>query len=267
MPGLPVCVKSATEVLLIHNTEFIPISVPARWGASRFPGKPLADIAGKSLIQRVVEQCQQAAALEEVIVATDDARIADHVRPFCRVEMTSENHPSGTDRIAEVVAGLPSCDGVINIQGDEPMMDPAVINLVAKALEKAPMSTAATPIRDPEDYDNTNVNKVVLNQASQAIYFSRRTIPCVRESLDQPVARQLQAFPFLKHLGIYGYRKDTLAQLVQWPVSPLEKAEQLEQLRAIDHGIPIHVSIVAHENIGVDTPSDIQRVIAHLGSK
>ena len=235
--------------------------IPARYQSSRFPGKPLIDICGKSLIQRVIEQCQRAKTLSEVIVATDDSRIADHARQFCRVEMTSETHPSGTDRVAEVMEKLPDCDGAVNVQGDEPMMDPSVIAAVARALSSSPMSTAASPIKNPDDYENTNVNKVILNQASNAIYFSRRTIPCVREHLDRPVNDQLQTFPFLKHLGIYGYQRDTLLQLVAWPVSQLEEAEKLEQLRAIDHGIPIHVSIVDYESIGVDTPEDVQRII------
>ena len=235
--------------------------IPARYQSSRFPGKPLIDICGKSLIQRVIEQCQRAKTLSEVIVATDDSRIADHARRFCRVEMTSETHPSGTDRVAEVMEKLSDCDGAVNIQGDEPMMDPSVIDEVARALSSAPMSTAASPIKNPDDYENTNVNKVILNQASNAIYFSRRTIPCVREHLDRPVNEQLQTFPFLKHLGIYGYQRDTLLQLVAWPVSQLEEAERLEQLRAIDHGIPIHVSVVDYESIGVDTPEDVQRII------
>jgi 3-deoxy-manno-octulosonate cytidylyltransferase (CMP-KDO synthetase) len=238
--------------------------IPARYQSSRFPGKPLVDICGKSLIQRVIEQCQKAETLSEVIVATDDSRIADHASQFCRVEMTAESHPSGTDRVAEVVGRLPDCDGAVNIQGDEPMMDPSVINEVANALASSPMSTAATPIQDPEDYENTNVNKVILNQASNAIYFSRRTIPCVREHLEKSVSEQLAAFPFLKHLGIYGYQRETLLQLVKWPVSRLEDAEKLEQLRAIDHGIPIHVSVVNYESIGVDTPEDVLRIVEHL---
>lgn len=238
--------------------------IPARYQSSRFPGKPLADIGGKSLIQRVVEQCRRAESLSDVIVATDDERIADHASDFCRVEMTDPNHPCGTDRVAEVVERLADCEGAVNIQGDEPMIDPSVINEVAKALALAPMTTAATPIRQVEDYENTNVNKVILNQRSEAIYFSRRTIPCVRDQLDQPLESQLAAFPFLKHLGIYGYRRDTLLQLVGWPVSPLEQAEKLEQLRALDHGIPIHVSVVDYESIGVDTPEDVKRVLEHL---
>ena len=131
--------------------------IPARYQSSRFPGKPLIDICGKSLIQRVIEQCQRAKTLSEVIVATDDSRIADHARQFCRVEMTSETHPSGTDRVAEVMEKLPDCDGAVTVQGDEPMMDPSVIAAVARALSSSPTCTALIPIKNPSDYDNTIV--------------------------------------------------------------------------------------------------------------
>ena len=233
--------------------------IPARYASTRFPGKPLHLIAGKPLLQHVVERCQQASALSEIIVATDDARIADVASKFCRVEMTSDRHPSGTDRIAEV-AGRCACDAAVNIQGDEPLMDPAVVDAVARALTSAAMSTAATPIRDAADYDNVNVVKVVVNSAGRALYFSRRTIPFVRDAASRPVAEQLAAFPFLKHLGIYGYRRETLLELVRFPVSPLEAAEKLEQLRALDHGIEIAVVRVEHDSVGVDVPADVERV-------
>ncbi|HPC59170.1 MAG TPA: 3-deoxy-manno-octulosonate cytidylyltransferase [Verrucomicrobiota bacterium] len=233
--------------------------IPARYGSTRFPGKPLALIAGKTLIQRVVEQCRKAAALAEVIVATDDDRIRQAVRGFCRVEMTSPDHPSGSDRIAEVARGL-ACDAVVNIQGDEPLIDPNVINRVAEALDQAAMSTAATPLKDPAEYDNPNVVKVVVNRAGYALYFSRRTIPYLREAAARPAPEQMRAFPFLKHLGIYGFRRDTLLRLVGLAVSPLEAAEKLEQLRALDHGIPIAVVRVEYDSVGVDAPADVARV-------
>ena len=233
--------------------------IPARFASSRFPGKPLHPIAGKPLIQHVVERCQQAKSLSEVIVATDDARIAEVARKFCRVEMTAENHPSGTDRIAEVIQRCP-CDAAVNIQGDEPLIDPAVIDSVAQALIGTPMSTAATLIRDAADYDNPNVVKVVVNASGRALYFSRRTIPFVRDAASRPVAEQLAAFPFLKHLGIYGYGRETLLRLVKFPVSPLEAAEKLEQLRALENGIDIAVVRVNYESIGVDVPEDVARV-------
>lgn len=233
--------------------------IPARYASTRFPGKPLALIAGKSLIQRVVERCQNAKSLAEVVVATDDQRIAEAAAKFCRVEMTRDDHPSGSDRIAEV-AQRNTCDAVVNIQGDEPLIDPAVIDAVAKALAGSDMSTAATPIRNLEEYDNPNVVKVVVNSAGRALYFSRRTIPYLREAASRSANEQLAAFPFLKHLGIYGYRRETLLRLVKFPVSPLENAEKLEQLRALENGIPIAVVKVNYDSVGVDLPADVQRV-------
>jgi 3-deoxy-manno-octulosonate cytidylyltransferase (CMP-KDO synthetase) len=233
--------------------------VPARYASTRFPGKPLALIAGKPLIQHVVERCQQASTLSEVIVATDDTRIWEVAQNFCRAEMTAPNHPSGSDRIAEV-AGRCACDAIVNIQGDEPLIDPAVIDAVAGALEKSEMSTAATLIRNPEEYDNPNVVKVVVNHANRALYFSRRTVPYLREAASRSVSEQLAAFPFLKHLGIYGYRRETLLRLVRFPVSPLEAAEKLEQLRALENGIEIGVVKVEYDSVGVDVPADVARV-------
>ena len=233
--------------------------IPARYASTRFPGKPLAPIAGKPLIQRVVEQCRRAKTLSEVIVATDDARIADAAKKFCRVEMTRADHPSGSDRIAEVAARC-EFDGVVNIQGDEPLIDPTVIDAVVGALKNSEMSTAATPITNPAEYDNPNAVKVVVNGAGRALYFSRRTIPYLREAASRSVSEQLAAFPFLKHLGIYGYRRETLLQLVKFPVSPLEQAEKLEQLRALENGIQIAVVKVDYDSVGVDVPEDVGRV-------
>jgi 3-deoxy-manno-octulosonate cytidylyltransferase (CMP-KDO synthetase) len=237
--------------------------IPARYGSTRFPGKPLHVIAGKPLIQHVVEQCQKAKSLSEVIVATDDTRIWEVVQNYCRVEMTRPEHPSGSDRIAEVAERC-DCGAIINIQGDEPLMDPAVIDAVAGALAGAEMSTAATAIRREEELDNPNVVKVVVNAAGRALYFSRRTIPYVRAAASGSTSEQLAAFPFLKHLGIYGYRRETLLRLVQFPVSPLEDAEKLEQLRALDQGIGIAVVRVDYDSIGVDVPADAGRVEALL---
>jgi 3-deoxy-manno-octulosonate cytidylyltransferase (CMP-KDO synthetase) len=285
--------------------------IPARYASTRFPGKPLALIAGKSLIQRVVERCQQAKSLAEVVVATDDQRIAEAAAKFCRVEMTRVDHPSGSDRIAEVALRNP-CDAVVNIQGDEPLIDPAVIDAVANALGQTPatspnagttspspprsggegrgevvfkvqgdnpldvecspsegseMSTAATLIRNPDEYDNPNVVKVVVNSVGRALYFSRRTIPYLREAASRSVNEQLAAFPFLKHLGIYGYRRNTLLRLVKFPVSPLEQAEKLEQLRALENGIPIAVVKVNYDSVGVDMPEDVAKVESILNDR
>jgi 3-deoxy-manno-octulosonate cytidylyltransferase (CMP-KDO synthetase) len=239
--------------------------IPARHASTRFPGKPLHPIAGQPLIQRVVERCRLAPSLSEVIVATDDTRIADVARQFCRVEMTRADHPSGSDRIAEVAARC-ECDAVVNIQGDEPLMDPAVIDAVAGALADNEMSTAATPIRDAAEYESPNVVKVVVSAAGRALYFSRRTIPFLRDHAAQPAAAQMAAFPFLKHLGIYGYRRETLLRLVKFPVSPLEAAEKLEQLRALENGIGIAVVRVNYDSVGVDVPADVARVEALLAA-
>jgi len=243
--------------------------IPARYASTRFPGKPLHPIAGQSLIQRVIARCQLAKSLCDIVVATDDERIAAEARNFCRVEMTRADHPSGSDRIAEVAARN-ACDAVVNIQGDEPLIDPAVIDVVAGALAGAEMSTAATAITNPEEYDNPNVVKVVTDAAGRALYFSRRTIPFLRDHAGQSAAGQLAAFPFLKHLGIYGYRRDLLLRLVKCPQSPLEQAERLEQLRALEQGIPIAVVRVDYDSVGVDVPADVARVeqlLARAGSR
>ena len=233
--------------------------IPARYASTRFPGKPLALIAGKPLIRHVVERCQQAKSLAEVIVATDDTRIWEVAQSFCRAEMTAPDHPSGSDRIAEVAARC-ACDAVVNIQGDEPLIDPAVIDAVAGALAQTEMSTAATPITNPDEYGDPNVVKVVVSATGRALYFSRRTIPYLRDAARVSLSAQLAAFPFMKHLGIYGYRRETLLRLVRFPVSPLERAEKLEQLRALEHGIPIAVVKVDYDSVGVDVPADVARV-------
>jgi 3-deoxy-manno-octulosonate cytidylyltransferase (CMP-KDO synthetase) len=232
--------------------------IPARYASTRFPGKPLAPVAGKPLIQHVVEQSEKAKSLSEIIVATDDTRIWEVAQNFCRVEMTLPNHPSGSDRIAEVAERI-SCDAIVNIQGDEPLIEPSVIDAVANALAQNEMSTAATRIKNPKDLDNPNVVKVVVNAAGRALYFSRRTIPYLREAASGS-SEQLAAFAFLKHLGIYGYRRETLLRLVKFPVSPLENAEKLEQLRALENGIQIAVVKVDYDSMGVDAPEDVVKV-------
>lgn len=242
--------------------------IPARFASTRFPGKPLALIAGQTLIERVIQRCQILPGLAEIIVATDDERIAAVARRLCRVEMTRADHPSGTDRIAEVASRVVA-DAYVNIQGDEPLLEPEVVEAVAAGLAGSSMSTAATLIENPEDYDNPNVVKVVVTatEPCRALYFSRRTIPYLRDASRQPVAAQITAFPFLKHLGIYGYHRETLLRLVQLPVSSLEMAEKLEQLRALENGISIGVARVEHESIGVDLPDDVARVEALLAAR
>jgi 3-deoxy-manno-octulosonate cytidylyltransferase (CMP-KDO synthetase) len=233
--------------------------IPARYGSTRFPGKPLARIGGKPLIQHVIERCQRAKSLAEVIVATDDTRIWEVAQEFCRAEMTAASHPSGSDRVAEVAERC-EADSFVNIQGDEPLIEPGVIDAVAGALEGEEMSTAASALTDPAEYDNPNIVKVVVNAAGRALYFSRRAIPYLRGAASRSVDEQLAAFPFLKHLGIYGYRRQTLLRLVRLPVSPLEAAEKLEQLRALEHGMAIAVVKVEGGSVGVDVPADVERV-------
>ena len=237
--------------------------IPVRYTSTRFPGKPLHPIAGKPLVQHVVERCREAQSLADVIVATDDERIAVVAREFCTVEMTRADHPSGTDRIAEVVARL-DCDAVVNVQGDEPLIPAAVIDAVAGALTDAEMTTAATPVSNISEYSDPNAVKVVVSIEGRALYFSRRTIPFVRDLAKVNPEQQLAAFPFLKHLGIYGYRRDTLKRLVEFAPSPLEQVERLEQLRALENGIGITVCTVNYDAVGVDVPEDVQRVEALL---
>jgi 3-deoxy-manno-octulosonate cytidylyltransferase (CMP-KDO synthetase) len=240
--------------------------IPARFASTRFPGKPLHSIGGRPLIQHVVERCRLAQSLADVVVATDDERIRAVASKFCRVEMTSPDHPSGTDRIAEVIRRGDG-EGAVNIQGDEPLIDPTVIDAVAGALADAEMSTAATRIHEAAEYENPNVVKVVVNAAGRAVYFSRRTIPYVRDAASRPISEQLAAFPFLKHLGIYGYRREVLLRLVEYPVSKLEMAEKLEQLRALEHGIGIAVVQVNYDSVGVDVPEDVARVESLLAGR
>lgn len=240
--------------------------IPARYASTRFPGKPLHLIAGKPLIQHVVDRCRLSRTLADVVVATDDPRIADVARTFAHVEMTRPEHPSGTDRIAEAAARL-DADACVNIQGDEPLMDPDVIDAVAGLLQSADMSTAATPLQDARDLDNPNVVKVVVGMDGHALYFSRSTIPFLRDTAGTDATARLRSFPYLRHLGIYGYRRDALQRIVSWPPSPLEQAEKLEQLRALEHGIRIAVARVDHEGIGVDMPGDVERVEAVLAAR
>jgi 3-deoxy-manno-octulosonate cytidylyltransferase (CMP-KDO synthetase) len=224
--------------------------LPARWGSTRFPGKPLHLIAGKPLIQHVWERCQQCSRLDEVLVATDDERIFNTVLGFgAKAVMTSPDHPTGTDRIAEAARAVPYATHLINIQGDEPLIDPALIDQLAAALTADPqldMATAANPI-DPHDpaVNDPNVVKVVISLHGRALYFSRSPLPFFRN----PVP----GLAVLRHKGIYGYSRRFLEQFVAWPPSPLEQAESLEQLRALENGAAIQVLITSDASPGVDT--------------
>ena len=231
--------------------------IPSRWGSTRFPGKSLYPICGKPLVQWVVEAVKKAAALDEVMVATDDVRIAAAVAGFVKVAMTRPDHPSGTDRVAE--AAQPADDDiVINIQGDEPMIDPALIDALALRMKSDPgwaMATAACPIRSLRDLEARTVVKVVLAQDGGALYFSRLPIPCRRDG--EP---ELASGLYLRHLGIYAYRGDFLKRLVREPPCALEQAESLEQLRALHIGGRIAVIRTEDTGVGVDTPEDVAAV-------
>lgn len=235
--------------------------LPARWGSTRFPGKPLHRIAGKPLIQHVWDRCKSASSLSEIIVATDDERIMAVVEGFGgKAVMTSQDHPSGTDRLAEVCRHIPHASHILNIQGDEPLIDPALIDELAKALIDDPaleMVTAANPLSpsDPAVQD-PNVVKVVLKKSGHALYFSRSPLPFFRNPVD--------GLQVLRHKGIYGYRRDFLETFVTWPPSPLEQAESLEQLRALENGANIRVLITDDTSPGVDTPEqalEIERIL------
>jgi 3-deoxy-manno-octulosonate cytidylyltransferase (CMP-KDO synthetase) len=241
------------------NTAII---IPARHASSRLPGKPLLRETGKYLIQHVYESASEARRATRVVVATDDSRIVAAVRSFggqvCR---TRRDHASGTDRVAEVARTL-DADLIINLQGDEPLVDPASLDLLADLLQhdtEAQMATLAVPIRSVEQWRNPNCVKVVCDRAGRALYFSRSPIPYVREG-----GPNLQAEPplFLQHLGLYAYRRPYLLELASRLQEPLEQAERLEQLRVLSLGQRIQVGIVRHAAIGVDTYDDYRRFVA-----
>ena len=237
--------------------------IPSRYASTRFPGKPLVDIKGKTMIRRVYEQAQQSQALSGVFVATDDQRIADEVESFGgNVIMTSSSHPSGTDRCFEALEklGKDKYDVVVNIQGDEPFIHPEQINKVVKSFDdkKVQIATLAHKISNSEDIRNPSIVKIARNIHGEALYFSRSAIPFIRGTKD---ADWTTLYPFLKHIGIYAYRSDVLEQIVKLPASSLEKAESLEQLRWLENGYSIKVEITNQESFPVDTPEDLKKFI------
>lgn len=238
--------------------------IPARYASTRFPAKPLADIAGKTMIQRVYEQVKKATALTDVVVATDHPQIFQHVQSFGgHVCMTREEHPSGTDRCFEAFEKQGEVyDYVINVQGDEPFIQPAQINLLAALLDgKTEIATLAKKIDDPEMLFNPNVVKVVIAANEQALYFSRATIPHLRNI---PEENWISSHKFFKHIGMYAYRTDVLERLTKLAVSTLERAESLEQLRWLENGFSIRVAETTIETIGIDTPEDLQRALSDI---
>lgn len=239
--------------------------IPARHASTRFPGKPLVDLAGKTMIQRVYEQALQS-ELTSVVVATDDERILSHVVGFGgKAVMTGKHHQSGTDRCYEAytLAGQ-EFDVVVNIQGDEPFLQPEQINKVISCFnqqQEAQIATLIKPIQSQEELFNPNSPKVVIGEQHQALYFSRHPIPYLR-GVEQE--GWLKKHAYYKHIGIYGYRSEVLAELTKLAPSGLEKAESLEQLRWLEHGYRIVTALTELETIGIDTPEDVEKALAFL---
>jgi 3-deoxy-manno-octulosonate cytidylyltransferase (CMP-KDO synthetase) len=235
--------------------------IPARWASTRFPGKPLANIAGKSMIQRVLEQVNLSSLVDQVVVATDDERILYHVQELGGVAMmTDPGHPSGTDRCAEVANLFPEARIILNVQGDEPFVSPQQIDLLAKTLLHntfADIATLAKQIDRPEFLFNPNVVKVVFSETVGGIYFSRHPIPFVR-GLEQK--EWLGKQDFYKHIGLYGFKREALMKIAGLSPTPLEMAESLEQLRWLEHGFRIAIGITELETIGIDTPEDLENL-------
>jgi 3-deoxy-manno-octulosonate cytidylyltransferase (CMP-KDO synthetase) len=247
-------VSSPVSPLDTASASVIAI-IPARFASTRLPGKALAEIGGRPMIEHVYRRAAEARSVSSVIVATDDDRICRAVRAFGgEARMTSARHPSGTDRLAEVVADL-ACDIVVNVQGDEPLIEPDTIDEAVAPLRDDPsveMSTLRRRIENAEEIQNPNLTKVVVDGEGYALYFSRAPIPYVRDGA--------RAAPAWAHIGLYVYRRSCLLRLAGLPPSVLERSEALEQLRALENGIRIKTVETAHESIGVDTPEDLERV-------
>ena len=235
--------------------------IPARYASTRFPGKPLIDLAGKTMIERVVDRARAAQTVSRVIVATDDERIANAVRGFGgEAMMTRSTHRSGTERLAEVAAHV-EAEIFVNVQGDEPLLDPQAIDSAVGALAEDPavrVATIATPIREPGPLGDPNVVKVVMDFDGNALYFSRAPIPWLRD------AEQDFTPHYFKHIGLYVFRRDALLEFPTLPPGELERAEQLEQLRWLENGVPIRVAQTDYDSLSIDVPEDVQRVLARL---
>lgn len=232
--------------------------IPARYASTRFPAKPLADILGKSMIQRVYEQAKASKSLTKVVVATDHQEIYDHVKDFGgEVCMTSEAHQSGTDRCFEALSKeTEDFDYIINIQGDEPFIAPEQIDLLASCFSgDVPLATLVKKIENNTVLHNPNIVKAVMDKNNFALYFSREALPHLRSV---PKEQWIEKSTYYKHIGIYGYARTALAEIVKLPVSPLEKAEALEQLRWLENGYKIKVKETAIESFGIDTPEDLE---------
>ncbi len=231
--------------------------IPARLASTRLPNKPLLDRTGLPLVVHVAQRAAQARRIDRVVVATDDRRIMDAVaRHGFQAVMTRADHPNGTSRIAQAAESLPAeVDIIVNVQGDEPMIEPALIDAVVDRLHSGdePMATVASPFADDEDPADPNIVKVVLNRLGQAMYFSRSPIPFDRD--------RTGSLAPLKHIGLYGYRRDFLPQYVSWPPTPAENAEKLEQLRVLEYGRPIAVIQAVVRHHGIDTPQQYEAFV------
>ena len=240
--------------------------IPARFASTRFPGKPLVDILGQSMIERVYHQCMKAKRLSGVVVATDDVRILEHVLNFGgKAEMTLEDHVSGTERVAEVALRWPNYSHFVNIQGDEPFIDPQQIDLLCDTLthsDEAGLATLVKQFTDPERLLSPHTVKVVLDEVGGALYFSRAPIPHCR---DLPTAQEwLDRYPYYQHIGIYGFKREVLLQIPGMEATHIEQAESLEQLRWLAHGHRIQVAITNTDSQGIDTPEDLEKLIRQL---
>ena len=239
--------------------------IPARWASSRFPQKVLADIGGKSMVQRVYEQSLKAKKLDQVVVATDHEKNAEHIASFDgKDSLTSPDHPSGTDLCRVTLDQQEEAyDYVVNIQGDEPFVHPEAIDDLASLLDgETQLGTLVSEIHDATVLSNPNMMKVIFNTQQEAIYFSRTAIPYLR---DIPTDAWMQHHIFYKHVHLYAYRADILREITKLPVSSLEKAESLEQLRWIENGYTIKVGITKFESLSVDTPADLERAKQQMG--
>lgn len=237
--------------------------IPARYGSSRFPGKPLIDLKGKTMIQRVYEGAKKSTLLSDVIVATDDQRIVDEVKRFGgNVLLTKESHPSGTDRCGEIASQYTDIDVVVNIQGDEPLVDYKQLDALISAFEDEQTKIATLGIKDVtlEDINNTNRIKIVVDYQQNALYFSRSAIPNFANAKGNP----LEIYPFFRHIGLYAYRASVLKELVELQPTKLETIESLEQLRWLYYGYSIRVVETTIETPNIDVPEDVKKVIEFL---
>lgn len=262
--------RSASSVSARLSGEFARIMkivavIPARFASTRLPGKPLLNDTGRPLIQHVVEAARLARKIDRIVVATDDERIRNAVVSFGgEAVMTRADHPSGTDRVAEVVRNLSDCDVAVNLQGDEPEISAEALDLVVSLLERdpeVPMATLATPIRDADHFKDPSRVKAAIAENGRALYFSRAPIPFARDGVapGEPLG--------YLHLGLYAYRRDFLDTLATLPPSPLERLEKLEQLRVLELGRPIAVGIVSEPSFGIDTPEDYRRFVARYRAR